>query len=425
MLEILTFILIAALAARSLQQELQTTPLIALLALTAPVKLFSVLGGAMVPIDAVAIGLWVGMALRLYASRSQGSTQDTQRTAVVQRIGTKGSMAIVVAMLVVGAVAAMVRIDPLVALPAWKAAVVVPLLVAITVPFWNTSRLPQSIAATTIVLGVIAVMQFMFPSLQTAPWNGIDEPFRATGLLQHPNYLAMLVVPLTAFLVSHVSRLRYIQKNEIWMILGALMGICTVLLTKSGGAVIALVGAVLIVIMVRSSWRQRTRILLACGIGVVLFLVVPVTRSMLEETLLLRENSGVIRKEIWGIAVNEIASNPITGVGLGGFREAFAHQRPLSHTQLQPYPHNLVLAFWLETTIAGLIIATWAVVRAIRTILRHRYDDHALELLAALVAVLIHGLVDTPYFHPSLAALFWILILLAYNISTPQESAKS
>jgi hypothetical protein len=49
--------------------------------------------------------------------------------------------------------------------------------------------------------------------------------------------------------------------------------------------------------------------------------------------------------------------------------------------------------------------------------------------LAAMTAILVHGLVDTPYFKNDLAMMFWLILIIPWllpdvNISNPPRSAS-
>ena len=91
------------------------------------------------------------------------------------------------------------------------------------------------------------------------------------------------------------------------------------------------------------------------------------------------------------------------------------------------YPHTIVLNFWSELGLAGLALFIVIVWQFFRTLRKACYDDpsrHAftVALSAAMIVMLVHGLVDVPYFKNDLAMLFWLLVALAS--SAVSESKK-
>jgi O-antigen ligase len=87
--------------------------------------------------------------------------------------------------------------------------------------------------------------------------------------------------------------------------------------------------------------------------------------------------------------------------------------------EIYMYPHSIVLNFWSELGLLGVIGFFWIIVmffifgiRAYR-IARRAQDPFAyaiLGLMTALLATIVHGLVDVPYFKNDLAVLFWIMM---------------
>ncbi|MDO8444025.1 MAG: hypothetical protein Q7S80_00785, partial [bacterium] len=77
------------------------------------------------------------------------------------------------------------------------------------------------------------------------------------------------------------------------------------------------------------------------------------------------------------------------------------------------HPHNVYLAMWLNLGILGLIIFVIMVVNFFRRLWPQRNYYLALCLMAAMSAILIHGLFDTTYFKNDLSAIFWLILAFA------------
>jgi O-antigen ligase len=131
---------------------------------------------------------------------------------------------------------------------------------------------------------------------------------------------------------------------------------------------------------------------------------------------------------------------PILGIGPDNFQHYYAPTRTQDRWQTEcppgvgyvgtnaggepclSHPHDEILDFWLSTGVAGLMAFLWLELvfwkQAVPG-LKLR-DPLVLGASAAMIAALVHGLVDNSYFLPDLAVLFWILCAL---VSRPAPGA--
>jgi len=131
----------------------------------------------------------------------------------------------------------------------------------------------------------------------------------------------------------------------------------------------------------------------------------------------LEQGTTFRRIKLWEATWAMIRDYPITGVGLDNFLYRYpeymlpeAWQEPdLSH------PHNIVLDYWTRLGIGGVVVLIWLVGAFFRTALRLYRDlpdgnERAiiLGLIASMVAMLAHGLIDNSYFLVDLAFLFFL-----------------
>ena len=115
--------------------------------------------------------------------------------------------------------------------------------------------------------------------------------------------------------------------------------------------------------------------------------------------------------------------NPIAGIGPNNFEAAYRTELPNHYFPplewLVAQPHNLALALWLETGLLGLLafsgLFVYHVVVVWRKFLTRPMERPvAITSLAALIAIMTHGLFDTPYFKNDLAPLFLLLAILPW-----------
>jgi O-antigen ligase len=101
------------------------------------------------------------------------------------------------------------------------------------------------------------------------------------------------------------------------------------------------------------------------------------------------------------------------------------------HTEFLLYPHTILFNIWVELGLAGVFVFLLLFVRFFTAVLAGLRSTGQRELqvglLAAMVTLLGHGLVDVPYFKNDLAVLFWLLLALAFlqlrMASAPGRSA--
>ena len=90
-----------------------------------------------------------------------------------------------------------------------------------------------------------------------------------------------------------------------------------------------------------------------------------------------------------------------------------AHWQPL---EIYLYPHNLVLNFWSEIGLAGLLLFIWIIGKYFWLGARNWKTQEnryiVIGFIGAMVAIIAHGLVDAPYFKNDLAVIFWLLIAM-------------
>lgn len=124
-----------------------------------------------------------------------------------------------------------------------------------------------------------------------------------------------------------------------------------------------------------------------------------------------------IRLCLWQGTKNLILDNPLFGAGLSGFKEVYSSQYITCDAEPLEYPHNLALNFWVETGLLGLITFFIIIFMVLTSHIEtngtnktHEVNLVRLGVKLALVYILVHGLVDVPYFKNDLALQFWMII---------------
>jgi len=304
---------------------------------------------------------------------------------------------------------------------AWKAYFIEPVLFwAILVSNMRSRKaldgLFWAMGASVFYLSIIALIQkftgWGVPQAFMSPSGGVD---RVVAILNYPNalglYIGPLLILLTGWLVSG-------SKNSWVLVLKLLiivLGFVTIILAKSEAAI----GAVLIVWLIMGFCFKKTRYF-AIGfaiIGALILVFYSGLREFVLTKIFLNDYSGGIRKIIWHESWKMLKYRWLFGAGLSGYQH-YIYPYHLNTFETFPYPHQILFNFWSELGLGGLIAFAWLFLRYfwmnIRAISRNPGTRiMALTLIGVGIEIIIHGLVDVPYFKNDLSVLFWIIVAVA------------
>lgn len=301
----------------------------------------------------------------------------------------------------------------------WRAYVLEPvvafvLLAAMIVTGKDKRRLEGAVYILVAITVFWAMAQYVTGLGIPSPWNvAIDAGRRATGPFPYPNALALLIVPVGAY-----AFMRFLEQKREWFLLGVwLLAGIGAFLAKSDGGLLALACATWLVLVVGKESRRLAIVLALLG-ALLIVLVAPLRNAFIEQATF-SGWSGRVRTWMWTETWNMLNDRPVLGAGFGGYPIVFKPYHEKTFIEIFQYPHNIVLNFWSETGLVGLIVFGWIVVIWVRSAyrvspggdVRQRYASCVMRC-APLIAILVHGLVDVPYFKNDLAIVFWLLVFL-------------
>jgi O-antigen ligase len=361
------------------------------------------------------------------------------------------------------------------ALREWRWLIVEPLIFFALVTFWSTRthRLTDSTTqpftrspllgyflAGGAFVGLVGIMQFL--GLNLAPLIGQKVGFsddqifvegvqRVNSVYGHPNNLGLYmgrIWPVAAALALAAGSLRQGDRSSgltgAWSVFGyrlstigywlvALLAFGGLLVSFSRGAWLGALAAGFVLILMLGPERlvrsRRFYWLLGSGALLVVIGVFSALALGIERLNPLGESSS-IRLLTWASAWRMLLDHPLLGIGLDQFVVYYPQyiDPSLANTNEinTAHPHNLVLDIALRMGLPGLIAFGWLIYLLIRHLSRQTaIADRHLQagILAALVAALVHGLVDSFYFWPDLAFAFWFIMALSFSLA--QRSKKA
>lgn len=308
--------------------------------------------------------------------------------------------------------------QPRAALGLWKAYFVEPVLLFAVLISTVKDRQSLRLVVWGLVLGALPVA--LFACVQKFTGWLIPNPFwqaeatrRVTSFFGYPNAVALYLAPLLPFvfylLINEIknqkSKIRNLKISLLSLL--SLLSFLSIVFAQSTGALVAIAA----IFFFAGFWIKKTR-WWAVGLLCVVFLLIaftPLKDPFAKETLL-RNQSGAVRINMWAETVEMLKARPLLGAGLAGYQETVRPFHILKWAEIYLYPHNLFLNFWTETGLLGLIAFGWLIALFFKKWVEHNSAPLAPYLFASMLIILIHGLVDVPYFKNDLAVIFWIFM---------------
>ncbi len=243
------------------------------------------------------------------------------------------------------------------------------------------------------------------------------------------------------------------------------LSILAIYFARSEGALIAILVAMFLIVIFTEPINRIGKIRAIAFtffvfVIIAFFSFVPL-REFAINRLQLNDFSGQIRKAQWqdtGIMLRD--NNYLMGAGLAGYQNKiepyhsggiyiknndpdFEHLIKVSpeyqkkHWQALEiflYPHNIFLNFWVELGLVGMLIFIWIILKVFYLSLRLLFvkdlkSENRFLLLGAMSAMLVlvvHGIVDVPYFKNDLAVIFWLIVALVgiFSLSFPVNDSE-
>jgi O-antigen ligase len=357
------------------------------------------------------------------------------------------------------------------ALGLWKAYFFEPALLYILILNIFQSKDGLNKIGLSLSAGVFAVS--VYAIFQKFTGIGIDNPLwaaaatrRAVSFFGYPNavglYLGPIIPVLAGFLFLPAKKecsplekkICYPLPQEKISATGLskaflgfiiLLALAAVYFAKSDGALIGLAAAAFVFCLLANKKARIAAILIVLIASIGIYFYPPVEKPLIRK-ITAHDLSGQIRRLQWKETLMMLnGPAKILGIGLGNYQQAVApyHQKgffyddgtdPNFHqdtinsaavrartwqpVEIYLYPHDIILNFWVELGLAGLFLFVWIIIKFIWLAVKNyklQITNHkflSAGLLGSMIVIVVHGLVDVPYFKNDLSCLFWILVAI-------------
>ena len=363
---------------------------------------FTVAGVPTTLLELLIIGVAVGLILK---EQRAGTLQVTLREVWNRARPVRIPL---LALLAAATLGIMVAPETRAAMGVWRAYFVEPMLVgvlALAVIKTDADRknIFRALGLSALAVSAVALYQWMTGDGIPPPWN-LER--RATSIFPFPNAVGLFLGPLVILFLGlfreKISKRRF--RSAAWWGMVVIFSVLAIIAAKSEGALVAIVAGVLVYGMLLGK-KTRMATLIVFAIAIVLVFLSP-SRGTVMEKLTLRDWSGVVRRSMWSETAEMLRDRPLLGAGLSGYPSALRPYHRATAIEIFQYPHNIFLTFWSETGLLGLA----AFAALLFAFFRRVFAARNAVLAGAMTVILVHGLVDVPYFKNDLAVLFWFFI---------------
>ena len=314
----------------------------------------------------------------------------------------------------------------------WKAYFIEPilfLLVAMSVikTQKNLELIFYAVGFSALCISVFAIYQkFTGFAIPNPIWQTV-ETRRVTSFYGYPNAVGLYLAPIVTLYVgwivdkfqvssfkfqkTFISNLRPLLFQTSVVILSSL----SIVFARSEGAYVGILCGLFFLGVMTKKLRWPTVAL--TSLLVIVIFAVPQFKNYAWQQISFQNDSGKVRVSQWQETWNMLKDRPLSGAGLAGYQGTLAPYHKAKHIEIYLYPHNLFLNFWSELSLGGLIVFLLIVIKFfkdnIKQLLVTRYWL-PVALMAVMITLLVHGLVDVPYFKNDLAIFFWLLVSLSF-----------
>lgn len=277
---------------------------------------------------------------------------------------------------------------------------------------------------------------------------------KVASVFSYPNAIGLFLGPIIllslGLFLSYPKRANlFVSLKKIIIILTIISSILAIFFAQSDGALVAIIIAFFVIALLFNNKSRKISITLLIFITIAISLHQP-SWQYIKTRGTLMDLSGQIRRQQWKETTEMLLDGRIIrGAGLNNYQNSLKdyhqegifvkdindpdwhrkvvwdedyHKNAWQPVEIYLYPHNIFLNFWTEITIFGALIFIFLIFKVLFDLLillkklSIKQRAIALGIIGSLITILIHGLVDVPYFKNDLSVLFWIIIFLAASI---------
>lgn len=335
-------------------------------------------------------------------------------------------------------------------------------------------------------LALSALLLSLYAIFQKFTGFGIINPFwadletrRVTSIFLYPNALGLYLAPIIVLSTGLLTSLKKENNNiyqKLFLLFSIFLSLLAIIYAKSEGALVAVLISLILFVIIKMFSGKRKKIILVSGVAFILSFVflsslfyefiVPKYSypdfgssivNKIYDKITLKDFSGEVRKQQWRETFEMMKQRNrwFWGTGLSYYKESVEpyHQEGIFFNrdrdsdfrrkivmfdeeykskywypvEIYMYPHNLLLNFWTELGLFGMLLFSWIIIKffTIGIKLINKENKYlVLGIVLAMLTIIIHGIVDVPYFKNDLAVMFWVMITMMGILSLKNKNEE-
>lgn len=248
---------------------------------------------------------------------------------------------------------------------------------------------------------------------------------RAHAVFNNGNALALYLGPLLSMLIGllYWDRGKKVAGAQNITLIGVLL-FAGFVLAKSTGGILALLGTIGILLVSEFVYKFRGKdwnamlfralVIGTMAVSWLLLFAAPKFAPQVDNPWVRPGGTAEVRLCLWEGTAQLIRDNWLFGVGLSGFKETYSESYVTCDAEPLEYPHNFWMTVGAELGLVGVLGFGFVLWHIGGKLVRGRLTT---GMFLAFSYILLHGLIDVPYFKNDLSVVFWILVALLFVYS--------
>lgn len=308
----------------------------------------------------------------------------------------------------------------------------------------------KSLGLSALIISAFAIYQKFTGVFISNPYWQAEQTRRVTSFFAYPNAVGLFLAPIITLYIGQIIKHPFKGFRNLFRISVIAISIPAIVWAVSEGAIVAVLAGSLLAGMLIKKSRPLT-----FAIALIIILAVISSPTALEKVkpkILFKDVSGQIRIQMWKETFSMLKEKPLLGAGLAGYQTAISpyhvggvyiktdnpdflkkvlfdeefRKQAWQPFEIYLYPHNFILNFWSEIGFLGLMAIFAIIIKFYWLGFKNLKNNYlAAPLLGSMTALLVHGIVDAPYFKNDLSVLFWLITaLMVVNIKITEKDKK-
>lgn len=249
----------------------------------------------------------------------------------------------------------------------------------------------------------------------------IQGHWRPITMFNNPNRLGGFLILLLPFVYAGFIEYKVNIEMKVLGIVTTLLGIISLIISGSRGAIIGIIVGTLISIFIVKYKQCNLKKVLFCTFQFFALLTAFIFIIHFLFPQMVTRSYDMERVYLWISSINIFLDYPIFGIGKGNFNEFYinGYINPLAENPKLASPHNIFLQFMVErgivATLPFVVLLGIQIYILIRNLFKENGDVNfwVISGLIVIFGMIIHGMFDTVMNNRTYQLMYWFLYAIS------------